>query len=583
MPASAEYYDRVNNDLLRLIPPDARVVLEIGCGAGALAAAYRRVNPAAEWLGVEMDLAAFAAAEKRMTRCFHGPIEGFEGGLANLIKPPDVIVCGDVLEHLVDPWRALTWLAKLAAPGAQVLACAPNVGHWTVIRDLLAGRWRYQDEGLLDRTHVRFFTRESLQEMFAAAGLHVFEVRGRDIANAGYLTWISENFGGNDPGDYRNLAAYQFVVRAVKGEPSKPLHIHAVTSQTVCVPVRIEQPLAALRTVPGVRVQISDSGSDRLSINLDWDTVIILQRITEKPACYVEAVAELLACPRCVVVYEIDDDPEAAPGIVACDYLPLRLCHAVQCSTEVVAGTVRRHNPDVAVFPNQIWELPEPREDRLDGPVVLFFGALNRGADWAPIMPALNRVLKDHPDVFVKVVHDHEFFEALETKRKSYDRQCDYPTYLSILRSCDIALLPLEPTRFNEHKSDLKFLECAANGVVALMSSTAFDGILSDRITYQRGPMAEVWIDPPVFEQALRELITNADRRQFDAENAYDYVKRRRMLGQHYRRRLDWYRDLIRSRAALDRRLRERCPELASLSARAPLEPGLTETLPSPA
>jgi 2-polyprenyl-3-methyl-5-hydroxy-6-metoxy-1,4-benzoquinol methylase len=162
-----DYYDRVNEDLLCLIPPDARVVLEVGCGAGALAAAYRRRNPSVKWFGVEMDLVAFSRAEKRMDRCFLGPIEKFEGCLKGIIHDgqailqPDVIICGDVLEHLIDPWRVLTWLAELAAPGCQVLASVPNVGHWTVIRDLLAGRWEYQDEGLLDRTHLRFFTRQS--------------------------------------------------------------------------------------------------------------------------------------------------------------------------------------------------------------------------------------------------------------------------------------------------------------------------------------------------------------------------------------------------------------------------------------
>ena len=70
----------------------------------------------------------------------------------------DCLVFGDVLEHLVDPWAVLARLARLVCDGGQILACIPNVQHYSVIVSLLRGKWDYQDEGLLDRTHLRFFT-----------------------------------------------------------------------------------------------------------------------------------------------------------------------------------------------------------------------------------------------------------------------------------------------------------------------------------------------------------------------------------------------------------------------------------------
>ena len=557
-----DYYDRVNSDLLALIPYDAWTVLEIGCGAGALAAAYRRRNPAVRWIGIEMDLAAFSVAETRMSRCYHGAVEQFEGCLRYMISAPDVLIFGDVIEHLVDPWRVLTWLAELAAPEAQVLACVPNVGHWTVIRDLMAGKWEYQSEGLLDRTHLRFFTRQSIEQMFRGAGLSVFETRGRDIANAGYDDFAAE-LTFEPP---KELRAYQYLVRAVKGDPPKPLHIHAITSQTVCVPVRIDQPLAALATVPGVRCFVTDSGGPELVFPPDTDVILILQRLAEEPARYVETIRRLIdTYPRLVVVYEIDDDPESAPGIVASDYLPLRLCHAVQCSTPVVAETVARWNGTVAVFPNQIAELPE-WEKKTHAGVRLFFGAVNREESWAPIMPALNRVLRDHQIAWFDVVGDRAFFEALECSAKGFTPLCPYPEYLRVLRAADIALLPLEPTRFNRHKSDLKFLECAANGVVAMASEV--DGLrggpyyrpIADPAGCSRG----ILYTAQGFEDRLRGILVSPGLRRDMAEAAYAYVKQERLLGQHYRARLEWYRRLLGTRAALDAALRGRCPELAS-------------------
>jgi SAM-dependent methyltransferase len=94
---------------------------------------------------------------------------------------PDIIICADVLEHLRDPWTVLAWLRTLPAPGGRAVISVPNIAHWTARRALLRGRFDYTDFGLLDRTHLRFFTRATAAELARRAG---FAVRAERLAGA---------------------------------------------------------------------------------------------------------------------------------------------------------------------------------------------------------------------------------------------------------------------------------------------------------------------------------------------------------------------------------------------------------------
>src|SRR5262249_56287481 len=91
---------------------------------------------------------------------------------------------GDAVEYTGPPGDPSRSVAHLPRDGGQVLACIPNVQHYSVLVDLLYGRWNYQDEGLLDRTHLRFFTLQGIQDLFARAGLHVYEIQPRWCSSA---------------------------------------------------------------------------------------------------------------------------------------------------------------------------------------------------------------------------------------------------------------------------------------------------------------------------------------------------------------------------------------------------------------
>jgi len=569
-----DYYNRVNVDLLRLMPPDARVVVEIGCGAGALAEAYRRINTQVRYFGIEKDPAAAraASASGRVDRVVAGDVETVDPAVLDLsdTRPSvDCLVLGDVLEHMVDPWAVLARLVRWVRDGGQVLACIPNVQHYSVLVNLLRGKWDYQDEGLLDRTHLRFFTLSGVQDLFARAGLHVFEIQPRWWPSAEFDRFqqvMAPVLSGLaiDPASFAaQTQAVQYIVRAVRAaDPPRRLLIWSLLGSVIGSEARVGEPVRFLATIPGVRTR-AGTGLQFDDLARTWPgegKVFVQQRCVIPLADHLRLQRALLA-QGYLIVGEFDDDPQHFAELVHSDFFALRSCHCIQTTTDVMAETLGAIHPHVAVFPNQMAGLPRPRPQAeavlAASPATLFFGALNREADWAPLLPVLNRVLAKHGDrARVQVVYDRAFFDALPTRYKAFEPLCSHERYHELLHEADIALLPLEPTRFNQHKSDLKFVECAAHGVVALASPTVYER------TIIGGETGVVYHSLDEFEMLLDRLIQNAPLRHRLGENAYRFVAENRLLARHFRARYDWYRAMLDRRSELEAQLRARVPEL---------------------
>jgi 2-polyprenyl-3-methyl-5-hydroxy-6-metoxy-1,4-benzoquinol methylase len=170
MDLADSYYAHKRPEVQALVPEAAHYVVDVGCASGALGKDLKAGRPGLEVRGVEPQP---VAAELARTALDDVLVATADAPLPDDWPAPDCVIFADVLEHLEDPWATLgVWCERLA-PGGCIVASIPNVAHHSVIRGLMAGRFDYVDAGILDRTHLRFFTRQTIDDMFSGAGLHV--------------------------------------------------------------------------------------------------------------------------------------------------------------------------------------------------------------------------------------------------------------------------------------------------------------------------------------------------------------------------------------------------------------------------
>ena len=214
-----EASDRERPELTRRLPDGPLRILDVGCGAGAGIAGARARRPAWTVTGIEWDPALAARARSRCDRVLEGDLGRVLPELAAAGDRFDAIVFADVLEHVDDPAAALSAGRSVAAPGARLLVSVPNVGHLSIARDLVLGRFDPIPAGLTDARHLRWFTRTFLAEALAESGWREAAIESEKGAPApGPEAFLALAAEWPDC-DRESLATYQWVATATNREP----------------------------------------------------------------------------------------------------------------------------------------------------------------------------------------------------------------------------------------------------------------------------------------------------------------------------------------------------------------------------
>jgi len=203
------YYTHARPDLLSLVPKTAKKILDVGCGEGVLGKQLKQSNNDIEIMGVEIDQKACETAKRNLDLAILGDIEKID--LPFKENYFDCVIAGDVLEHLVDPWDTLKKLKPFLKEGGLIISSIPNIRYYKVLIRLFRGYWDYMDQGILDKTHLRFFSLINIKELYEGAGFKIKEIRRNMVSARGFriLNYLSLN-------QLKEFLTYQYYIVATK-------------------------------------------------------------------------------------------------------------------------------------------------------------------------------------------------------------------------------------------------------------------------------------------------------------------------------------------------------------------------------
>jgi len=534
-------------NIVELIPPDAKRVVDIACNNHNRKLVFQQINPATEYLTIAED---DEAAEQEIAA-----------------ESVDCLVYIDVLDNTTNPWKLLQRHLKLLKPGGHLLATFQQALYWKHLLKLLQGEGSVNPLTISDSEPRRLFGVKEIVRHLEQAGLVVHDLRRERATSESCqilqqtLAPLAEKLRLSPSDLHWQLETERVLVRSAKEkQPAKRVLVRTlIRSAEVCADIRVLEPNRFSNTIPGVRTLVERHPlrfRDFLEKPApEKEKIFIWQRAILVYPTDLTVIREILRRDY-LIIAELDDHPIRQIKYQENRFLTFTGSHALQTSTEAMAQALRQHNPNVAVFPNQMDHLP-PLPIQAEQPIQIFFGALNRTDDWPEIMPGLNEFIEEYGErLYFQVIADRKFYDNLNTSAKTFTDVCDYRTYRDILSRCHIGLLPLQHNIVNAAKSDLKFLEHASLGTVAIASPCVYEQTIQD------GQTGLLYRSAAEFADHFRMLIEDPDTREQIRLNAYNWVRDNRLLAQHYRQRYDWYMQMRSELPRLNAELKARVPEL---------------------
>jgi len=170
------YYQNERRDILQFVPKGVKRTLEFGCGQGNFSELLKKTMGVEAW-AIEIDEQAACQAQNKIDRVINA--DAHEGMSQIPDNYFDCIFFLDILEHLLNPHKLLEEVKQKLTPGGKVIVSVPNVRYWSVFRKYVwSGDWEYKEKGVMDITHLRFFTRKSIFKMFTSSGYQIDQCVG---------------------------------------------------------------------------------------------------------------------------------------------------------------------------------------------------------------------------------------------------------------------------------------------------------------------------------------------------------------------------------------------------------------------
>lgn len=203
------YFLHERSEILPFVPVNAKFALDVGCAAGSFGFNLKKNFNCKVW-GIEPNAEAAKVAEEKLDRVFNC---FFTNDINLEDQKFDVIFFNDVLEHLVNPWEALAVASKHLNHDGCIIASIPNILHFETMFKILRERdWKYEDQGVMDKTHLRFFTKKSMIRLFNESGFHVQMIQGINPYFFRFVYYLNK-FTFNR---FDELKYPQFLIKAIK-------------------------------------------------------------------------------------------------------------------------------------------------------------------------------------------------------------------------------------------------------------------------------------------------------------------------------------------------------------------------------
>lgn len=523
-------------DFIQSIKPAGLKILEVGCSTGYFGSHLRQLGH--HVTGVELDPQSAALAQAALDEVHCISIEKFYA--ANSDRRFDVICFGDVLEHLYDPKDALERSIKQLAPDGHIICSVPNIGHGCIRGSLLEGEWNYSDLGILDRTHIRFFTKKTLLKLLQSVSLNVEKIQSvrLPILQAGDMCGIElKKETLSKILAIRNDATvddFQYVVSAKPGKTDAQLPAEVLASQnpmkilvlcdhppSTMTKIRIGIPMTDFADSACRELRIKDFGSAKIR-DLLWGSVIVVQRGMTKKSSRLIQDAKALGKP---IVYEIDDLLTELPDFlshhkncIANRHLierNIRNATMVTVSNSRLKSALSHLNKNIQICPNYanptFLSMPPNEMHTGSGPVNLFIGSSDRvRVDF--LTPALKIIQEKYKDR-VQIHCIGPLSEAVSDSgvNCTSTHLLGHAEFIQFLKkhANAVGVIPLDDSKFSSCKSAVKYFDYSQAGLAVACSKVSpyVDVIEHDRTGLLTPNTTEGWVD------TMSRLIDSSDLR----------------------------------------------------------------------